>query len=132
MQVIGRGSHPGLQPPLLRQLPQPLSAILIAADPAEIVAAQAEHRAVVEHAAMLVTHGGIDHLPHRQLADVPGAGDLQQGLRIRPRHLELAQRRQVQHHRPLAAGVIFLYRAVVVEFRRQPVAAVFGEIARQG
>ena len=53
-----------------------LAVILVAADPAEVVAAQAEHGAVVEHAAMLVAHGGVDHLPHRQLADVARAGEL--------------------------------------------------------
>ena len=99
VHLVGRGAHPGLEAHLLGLLAQPDAAEIVAADPAEIVLAEPEHRAVVDHAAVLVAHGGIDDLAGRQLADVARQAILQQRLGIRSGHLEFAQRRQVDHRR---------------------------------
>ena len=88
-----------LEAELLGLLAQPDAAIVVAADPAEIVLAEPEQRAVVDHAAMLVAHGGIDDLADAELLHVAGQRVLQQRLGVRAGHLELAQRRQVHDHR---------------------------------
>ena len=131
VQLVGRGAHPRPQAELLPQLAQHEAARLVAADEAEVVLAQAEDRAVVEHAAGLVAHGGIDHLPFRQLAHVARHRALQQRLGIGPGHLELAQGREVDHHRALSGRPVFADRPFVVEAARQPVAAILREVARE-
>ena len=50
---------------------------------------------------------------------------------VRAGDLELAQRRQIHNDRPLAAGPVFRDRPFVAEPGRQPIAAIFGEAARQ-
>jgi hypothetical protein len=65
VHLVGGGAHPGLEALLLRLLAQPDAAIVIAADPAEVLVAEAKQRAVVDHAAVFVAHGRIDHLTGR-------------------------------------------------------------------
>ena len=129
VQLVGRGFDPGLEAALGRQVAQPFAVIFIAADQPEIVRPQPEHRAIVEHPAGRIAHRGIDHLPHRQLADVAGAGGLQQGLGVGAQHLELAQGRQVGHRRGLAAGMVFGDGAVIAVPAGQPEAAIVDEAA---
>ena len=59
--------------------------IVVAADPAELVRAMTKQGAVVDDAAMLETDGRVDHLPHRQLADVAGKRALEQVSASGPR-----------------------------------------------
>ena len=73
VQLVGRGLDPHLQAQSLGQLAQPDAVVLVAADEAEVVVAEPEDRGVVDHAAGLVADRGVDHLPHRQLADVARA-----------------------------------------------------------
>ncbi len=130
VQLVGAAAHHRLQPQLFRLFADPDPAKVVTADPAELVAAQAEQRAVVDHPAMVVAHGGIDDLTLAQLLHVARQHPLHQGFRIRPRHLPLAQGGQVQHHRRLAAGPVFLYCAVRGIDLRQPVTPVFHMMAR--
>src|SRR5207253_3096471 len=65
VQLVGRGAHPSLVALLLGLLAEPDAGIIITADPAEIVLAQAEGGAIVDHAAVLVAHGGIDNATGR-------------------------------------------------------------------
>ncbi|EKD60275.1 MAG: hypothetical protein ACD_54C00843G0002 [uncultured bacterium] len=129
MQLIGRRPHHHLQPQLFGLLAQPDAAVIIAADPAEVILPKPEQGAIVDHAAMFVAHRGIDHLTHRQLLHITGQTILQQSLGIRAGYLKLPQWRQIQHHGLFAAGPVFLYRAVLRINLRQPVALVFDHIA---
>ena len=81
VQLIGRGAHPRLEAEFLGLLAQPDAAIVDAADPAEIVVAESEQRAVVDHAAVLVAHGGVDDLSDGKFADIARERVLQQRLR---------------------------------------------------
>ena len=130
VQLVGRGAHQHLQPQLFRLIAQPDAAVIVAADPAEIVLAQPEQRPVIDHAAVFIAHGGIDDLPLRQLFHVAGQAVLHQGLGIRPGHLPLAQGRKVDHGNLLAAGPVFGNRALAVGLG-QPVSLVFHHVARQ-
>ena len=56
---------------------------------------------------------------------------LEQLLGVRPKHLELAQGRQVHDHGLLATGPVLVQRALIVVAARQPVAAVLAELPRQ-
>ena len=111
VQLIGGGLDPDLvQAEPLGLLAQPHAAIVVAADRSGSWCPQPEHRAVVDHAAGLVAHRGVDHLPVGELADVAGARGLQQLLGVGPEHLELPQRREVHDGGLLAAGPVFLLR----------------------
>ena len=130
MELVGRRANPDIEPKLRRLLAHPFAAVVGAPDPAEIVVAEAEGGAVVDHAPGLVAHGGIDHLAGRQPAHVPGEHPLHQAFGIRPQHLEFPQRRQVHDDRPLAAGPVFVQRTAVGETVGQPEAVIFGEVSR--
>ena len=127
VKLLGRRPDPDVETELHRLLAHPLAVMVRTADPAEIVRTQAEDGAVVDHAAGLVAHGGVDHLAGGQPAHVPGEHPLHQTLRVRPQNLELAQRRQVHDRGPLAAGPVLVQSAAVGEAAGQPVAVVFGE-----
>ena len=131
VQLVGRGLDPDLEAQLLGLLAQPDAAVVVATDPAEVVGPEAEGRAVVDHAAVLVAHGRVDHLSDRKAPHVAGQTVLHQRLGVGADHLELAQRREVNRHGPLAAGPVFLDGAIVREAVGQPEAAVFGEVAGQ-
>ena len=79
---------------------------------------------------MVVAHRGIDDAAHRQLLHVARHAKLHQGFGIRPRHLILAQGRQVHDHGLLARRPVFGGRAVVRHLIGQPVAVIFDEIPR--
>ena len=79
---------------------------------------------------MLVAHGGVYHLADGEFPHIAGERVLQQRLGIGAGHLELAERREVHDGGALAAGPIFGDRPVIGELR-QPIAAIFGVIARQ-
>ena len=130
VQLVGRGPHQHLQPQLFHLIAQPDPAVIIAADPAEIVLPQPVQRAVVDHPAMLIAHRRIDHLPHSQFLDVPRQAILQQGLAVRPGYFPLPQRRQVDHHGLFAAGPVFGKHPLAVSLR-QPIALIFHHVARQ-
>src|SRR5690606_40182109 len=68
---------------------------------AEIVLAETEDGAIVDHAAMLVAERRVNHLALAQLADVTGGSELQQGLGVRTCHLELAEGTEIHDHRLL-------------------------------
>ena len=106
-----------------------IAAIVVAADPAELVGAVAEQGAVVDHAAVLVAHRRVDHLPDREPADVAGQRALQERLGVGAQHLELAQGREVDRDAALAAGPVFLDRPCLGEAVGQPVAAILGQVA---
>ena len=72
VQLIGGRPHPGIQTQLARLLLQPEAGVVIAPDPAEIGLAQAEDGAVVNHPAMLVTHGRIDQVARRPASSCSG------------------------------------------------------------
>ena len=129
VELVGRGLHPDLQPVLAGELAQMDPAIVLAADPAEVVLPEAEHGPVVDHAAVLVAHGRIDHLVDGELLDVARDGELHQRLGVRADHLELAQGRQVHDRDPLAAGPVFGDRPLVRVAVREPEPAIFGELA---
>ena len=112
VQLVRRGPHKHLQLQFFRQLAQPFPAVIRSTDPAEVILAQPEHCAVVNHAAVLIAHGGIDHLTDRQFLHVARHAPLHQCLGIRAGHFEFAERRQVQDHGGLTAGPILLDRAV--------------------
>ncbi len=128
--MVGRGPHPGVQPALLGLFPEPEARLVVAADPAEVRLAQPEDGAVVYHAAVVVTHRGIDDAAHGQLLHVARDAKLHQRLGIRPRHFVFAQGRQVHDDGLLARGPVFGGGAVVRHLVRQPVAVVFDEVAR--
>ncbi len=132
VQLVRRGAHPGLQAELLRLLAHPDARQVAAADPAEIVLAEPEDGAVVDHAAVLVGDGGVDDLADRELLHVAGDAGLDQLLRVRPRHLVLAQGREVHDGGVAPAGPVFLDRAEPGELLRQPVAVVLDEVAGVG
>ena len=125
---VGRRAYQHLEPQLGGLFPEPLATVIRAADPAEIVLAQAEHGAVVDHAAMGIAHGGIDDAAHRQGLHVTGKDILAQRLAVGAGDLELAQCAEVKHHAFLAAGMIFLDRACAGHAIGQPEAVVFDEI----
>src|SRR5262249_45365044 len=49
VELIGGRAPPALQPELLSEFAQPDAAVIVSADPAEIVVAETEQRAVVDH-----------------------------------------------------------------------------------
>ncbi|MCY1307966.1 hypothetical protein D9M70_579390 [compost metagenome] len=132
MNLLTGGFDPDLHAQLLRLLAQPDSGVVLAADPAEVIRAQAQQGAVVEHAAMLVTHRRVHHLPHRQAPHVAGQAVLQQGFGVGADDLELAQGGQVHHRHPFAATQVFLDGAIAVITQGQPPVAVVDEAAGQG
>ncbi len=78
VQLVGGVAHPGLQPELLRLFAQPQAASVTAANPAKIILPEPEHGAVVDHAAIFITHRGVHHLPDREATDVARDAGLQQ------------------------------------------------------
>ena len=124
-------THTRSRPGVRGLLAQPRPGVLVAAHEPEVVVPEPEHRAVVDHAAGLVAHRGVDDLPVREPPDVARDAVLHQRLGVRAQHLELAQRRQVHHGGPLPAGPVLVLRSVGVEAGRQPVAAVLGELPGQ-
>jgi hypothetical protein len=113
-------------------LAQPDAAVIVAADPAEVVVAQAKDGAVVHHAAVRIADRGVDHLPHRQLAHVARHRQLHERLGVGAGDLEFAQGRQVHHHGALAARPVFLDRPRRRETGGQPETAILLKVARQG
>ena len=71
--------------------------------------------------------GRVHDLAVGEPADVARDGRLHQRLGVGPEDLELAQRREVHDDGLLAAGPVFVERALVVEAGREPVAAVVDE-----
>jgi hypothetical protein len=63
VELVGGAAHPGVEAALGGLLAEPFAGRVVAPDPAEIHVAEAEHGAVVDHAAMLVAHRGVDDLP---------------------------------------------------------------------
>ena len=112
-------------------LAQPGAALIAAADPTEVVLTQPEQGSVVEHGAGVVAHGGVDHLAHGELPHVAGQAVLQQRLRPRPEHLELAQRREIDGGDTLATCPVFRDRPDSGVAVGQPVAVVLDEVARK-
>ena len=132
VQLIGARAHHDLQPQLFSLFAQPDTAKIIAANPAEVIAAQPKQRAVINHAAMFIAHGRIDHLPHCQLFDIACQGVLHQRLGIGAGDFELAQGRQVDGDRGVAAGPVFLDWPCGGIGIGQPVAAIFHHVASAG
>ena len=69
----------------------PDSAVIITADPAEVVIAQTKQRAIIEHAAVWIAHGRINDLTHGEFSDIARQHVLHQGFRIRADDLKFAQ-----------------------------------------
>ena len=129
VQLIGGTSHHHFQPKFFCLLAQPDARVIIATNPAELILAKPEQSAVVDHPAVFVAHRRINHLTHRQLLHIPRQAIVQQSFGIRPRHLKLPQRRQIQHHGFLAAGPVFFDGPVRGIGLRQPIALIFHQIA---
>ncbi|ODA65903.1 hypothetical protein A7A08_03216 [Methyloligella halotolerans] len=131
MELVGGRPNPDLEVPLLGHLAHPDAEIIVAAHDPEVVLAEPEHGAVVDHAAMVVAEGGVDHLALAQLADVAGGDQMHQLFGVGPRHLELAQGGEIHDHRLLPAGPVFLDGLHVGEAGGQPEAAIIFELAGQ-
>ena len=132
VELLGGAAHPCLQPQALGLLPQPHAAVAqLPADPAEVLAPEPEHGAVVDHAAGVEAHGGVRHLAVGELADVAGDAGLHQQLGVGAGDLVLAQRGEVYGRRGLPAGPVLLDGAVGGVGIGQPVAAVLAEAAGQ-
>ena len=103
---------------------------VVAADPAEIVLGQAEQRAVVDHAAVLIADGRVVDLPDGQLADVArkeclagtvsASGPRISSLRSGERSMMTTRSRQAQYS-SIGAGL--------GELCGTQIAAVFAEVA---
>jgi hypothetical protein len=132
VQIVRRLLHPRSEAQALGLLAKPDAAVLGAADPAEVVGAETEDRAVVQHPAGLVAHRGVDDLAVGESTDVARDGRLEEGLGVGPEHLELPERREVHDRGALAARPVLVDRAVVVVGRRQPVAVVLREARGEG
>ncbi|MNQ98108.1 hypothetical protein D3C85_1137820 [compost metagenome] len=132
MDLFAGGLDPDFHAELVRLLAQPDPGVVFAADPAEIVRAQAQQGAVVEHAAVLVAHRRVHHLPHCQAPHIAGQAVLQQGFGVGADDFEFAQGGQVHHRHPFAATQVFLDRAIAVITQSQPPVAVVDETAGQG
>ena len=128
--MIGRAAHPDIHAALLRLFAQPQTGLVIAADPAKIGLAQTKHCAVVNHTAMLITHGRIGNAAHRNFFHIARHAELHQRLGVRASDLIFAQRRQIHDHRPLARGPVFGNAAMVGHILGQPVASIFNKVAR--
>ena len=114
---------------VLGLLAEPQPAGIGAADPSEVVGAEAENRAVIDHAAGVVAHGGVDDLSDGQFADIAGQAGLEEQFGIRAGHLVLAQRREVDDPGLFPDSPVLVNGAVVGVVVGQPVAGVFGEVS---
>ena len=78
----------------------------------EMALPQPRHRAVVHDEAVLAQHQPVAHPPHRQRRDGVGIDPVEEGRRVRPLHVDLAERRHVAdadraaHHRDLARAAL--------------------------
>ncbi len=95
----------------------------------EVVLAQPEHRALVDHAAVVVADRRVHDLAGRQSPRVARDRGLRQRLRVGSQHLELAQRRQVHDRRLLATRPVLRDGTLVVEVAGQPVPGVLDDVA---
>ncbi len=132
MNLLAGGFDPDLHAELLCLFAQPGPGVILTADPAEIVRAQAQQGAVVEHATVFVAHRRIHHLTHRQAPYIPGQAVLQQGFGVGADDFEFAQGGQVHHRDAFTATEVFLDCAIAVVAQRQPPIAVVGKAAGQG
>ena len=114
VQVVRRVLHPRLQPQPLGLFAKPDPVVVARADEAEVVGAEPEDRAVVDHPARLGAQRGVDDLTVREPADVARHRRLQQRLRVRSEDLELTQRGQVHDGRFLATGPVLGDRTKIV------------------
>ena len=131
VELVGGRLHPDAKARALRLLLQPDAVVVVAPDEPEVVLTQPEDGGVVDHAAGLVAQGRVHDLAHRELACVPRDRGLHQRFGVGPQDLELPERRQVHHHRVVAARPVLGDRAVVVEMGGQPVARVLDQVAGQ-
>ena len=93
MDLVGRAFDPDFEAHFIGLLAEPNAAVIVAANPAEVVLAKSQYRTIIEHAACLVAHRGIRNLANRDFAYVAGECALQQFLGVGAEHLKLAQRR---------------------------------------
>ena len=110
---------------------QPDTAEVVTANPAEVVAPQAQQGAVVQHAAMRVAQGGVHDLPDAEFFHIAREAVLEQGFRIRPGDFEFAQGRQIDQHGFFAAGPVFGNRVALGVAARQPETFVFDKVTGQ-
>ncbi len=102
---------------------------IVACHEPEVVLAEAEDRALVDHAAVVVADRRVDDLAHGKASRVARDHRLREGLRVGAEHLELPQGREVHDRRPLATRPVLGDRALAVEVARQPVARVLDDVA---
>ena len=98
----------------LRLLAKPEAGGVSAADPAEVVLSEPVQRSVVDHAAMLVAHGAVDHLADSQSAVCPVSGKAAANCSAsRSQYLEFAECRKVHEAGPGAHRPVFFEGAAV-------------------
>ena len=129
VELVGGVLDPGPQAAFLCLLAYPEAADVAAADPTEVLTAQAEDRAVVDHAAGFVAHGCVDDLAVGELADVAGDAGLHQQFGVGACDLVFTQGREVYGGGCLSAGPVLFGGAVIAEGVGEPVAVVFAEVA---
>ena len=93
MQLVRGIANQHLQAQGFGLVLQPDTTEVITANPAEVVAPQAQQGAVIQHAAMRVTQGGVHDLADAEFFHIPREAVLEQGFRIRPGDFEFTQRR---------------------------------------
>ena len=131
VQLVRGIAHQHLQAQRFGLVLQPDTAEVVTADPAEVVAPQAQQGSVIEHAAMRVAQGGVHDLADAEFFHIACEAMLQQGFGVRPGDFEFAQRRQIDQHGLFAAGPVFGNRVALSVAARQPETFVFDEVTGQ-
>ena len=127
---VDRGLHVHVdEPEAFGLFLQPDAHGIVACHEPEVVLAEAEHRALVDHAAVVVADRRVDDLAHRKATRVARDHGLGERLRVGAEHLELAQGGEVHDRRPLATCPVLGHGALAVEVARQPVARVLDDVA---